>query len=96
MTNEFKVRSVSFDEEKSVQEIEEQLLKEHEEKQGISSEEKPVETTIVEPDGTIKTESVQTQEEPVSKELEDIDVLTYLKNRYNKEINSVEIGRAHV
>ena len=90
MTNEFKVRSVSFDEEKSVQEIEEQLLKEHEEKQGISSEEKPVETTIVEPDGTIKTESVQTQEEPVSKELEDIDVLTYLKNRYNKEINSVD------
>lgn len=40
MTNEFKVRSVSFDEEKSVQEIEAQLLKEHEEKQGISSEEK--------------------------------------------------------
>ena len=90
MTNEFKVRSVSFDEEKSVQEIEAQLLKEHEEKQGISSEEKPVETTVVGSDGTIEKESVEETPGETPRELEDTDVLTYLKNRYNKEINSVD------
>ena len=90
MTNEFKVRSVSFDDEKSVQEIEAQLLKEHEEKNGISSEETPVETTVVGSDGTIEKESVEETPGATSRELEDTDVLTYLKNRYNKEINSVD------
>ena len=65
MTNEFKVRSVSFDEEKSVQEIEAQLLKEHEEKQGISSEEKPVETTVVGSDGTIEKVEETPGETPI-------------------------------
>lgn len=87
MENEFKVKEVAFEEQKSVQEVEEQLLKEHEEKHGLSSEEVPVETTIVVPDGT--TEKIESTETQV-KELEDTDVLTYLKNRYNKEINSVD------
>jgi hypothetical protein len=90
MINEFKVRSVSFDDEKSVQEIEAQLLKEHEEKNGISSEETPVETTVVASDGTIEKESVEETPGTTPRELEDTDVLTYLKNRYNKEINSVD------
>lgn len=83
MENEFKVKEVAFEEQKSVQEIEEQLLKGHEEKHGLSSEEKPVETTMVASDGTI-------QKVDETKTLEDSDVLTYLKNRYNKEINSVD------
>lgn len=87
MENEFKVKEVAFEEQKSVQEVEEQLLKEHDEKHGLSSEEVPVETTIVAPDGT--TEKIESTETQV-KELEDTDVLTYLKNRYNKEINSVD------
>lgn len=91
MENEFKVKEVAFEEQKSVQEIEEQLLKEHEEKLGISSEEKPVEATIVAPDGTTeKIESPEAETKVETKELEDNDVLTYLKNRYNKEINSVD------
>ena len=88
METEFKVKEVAFQEQKSVQEVEEQLLKEHEEKHGLSSEETPVETTIVASDGTI--EKVEETEAPVAKELGDEDVLTYLKSRYNKEINSVD------
>ena len=48
MEGEFKVRAVDF-EEKSVAEIEEQLLKEHEENTGISStEEETVDKVVVE------------------------------------------------
>jgi hypothetical protein len=57
MENEFKVKEVAFEEQKSVQEIEAQLLKEHEEKHGLSSEEAPVETTVVAADGT--TEKIE-------------------------------------
>lgn len=86
MENEFKVKEVAFEEQKSVQEIEEQLLKQHEEEHGLSSEEKPVETTTVAPSGEVEVETP----EVTPKEIEDTDVLTYLKNRYNKEINSVD------
>lgn len=88
METEFKVKEVAFEEQKSVQEIEEQLLKEHDEKHGLSSEETPVETTVVAPDGTQeKIESPEVQ----AKELEDTDVLTYLKNRYNKKSTQLMI-----
>ena len=41
-------------------------------------------------DGTIEKESVEETPGETQRELEDTDVLTYLKNRYNKEINSVD------
>ena len=48
MEGDFKVRAVDF-EEKSVAEVEEQLIKEHEEKTGITStEEAPVDKVVIE------------------------------------------------
>jgi hypothetical protein len=72
--SEFKVREVSMVEEKSVQEIEQQLLDKHEQE----AQEQPAapETTV----------EVAAQEVP---ELREEDVLSFIKNRYNKEINTV-------
>ena len=75
---EFKVRDVAPEEEKSPQEIEATLLKKHEEQQEESAEAAPETTEVV--------------ETPVAeeKEIEDADVLSYIKNRYNRDINSVD------
>lgn len=76
MTNEFKVREIGLEEEKSVQQIEEQLLQQHEE----SQQEETIEQQ--EPEA----EKVEVQEESIK----DQDVLSYIKNRYQKEINSLD------
>ncbi len=75
---EFKVRDVSPEEEKSTQEVEAALLKKHEEQQTESVE--------------AATETTEVVEAPVeeAKEIEDADVLSYIKNRYNRDINSVD------
>ena len=75
---EFKVRDVSPEEEKSTQEVEAALLKKHEEQQTESVE--------------AATETTEVVEAPVEevKEIEDADVLSYIKNRYNRDINSVD------
>ena len=69
------VKLVDF-EEKSVQEIEQKLLEEHEQKMA-----EPVETVIETP-----------TEEPVieSPQFGDNDVLSYLKTKFNKEVNSLD------
>jgi len=82
MEGEFKVRAVDF-EEKSVAEIEEQLLKEHEENTGISStEEETVDKVVVEDTPPVV--------DPQDIEIDDNKVLSYIGKRYNKEISNLD------
>jgi len=73
---ELKVREVSGPGQKSVQEVEEQLLEQHEQ---ATNEEVAVEE--------IKEESVEETEAP---QFGEEDVLSFIRDRYNKEINSVD------
>jgi hypothetical protein len=73
------VKVVDF-EEKSVQEVEAQLLKEHEERTGDVQIEVPVTETVV----------LEGQQENQSPSFGDNDVLSYLKSKYNKEANSLD------
>jgi hypothetical protein len=73
---EIKVRAVGEVEQKSMQEIEGDLLEKHEESlNDESAEESPVVEEVV-------------QETP--NELKEEDVLSYIKNRYDKQIDSVD------
>ena len=80
--SKFVVKAVSDVEEKSTAEVEEQLLKTHEEK--FSAEESNSEPEKVEP----VAEEVEVPTE--TGDLKDEDILKYIKDRYNKEINSVD------
>ena len=94
--NKFVVKDVSGVE-KSKVEIEEKLLKEHEEK-FEAPESKPdverVDTSTASADTNTKQEEVQqeeeTQKETTASELNDADVLSYIKNRYDRDIESVD------
>ena len=98
---EIKVRSVEGTDNKSKAQIEEQLLQKHAdsleaeqksvnetEKVDVSQDVKPVEDTSQ--DTSTKEELTEEQEKTPSSELNDENVLSFLKNRYNKEINSVD------
>jgi len=73
---EFKVKAVEVGADKSTQEVEKELLEKHE--QETTSESEPPAETVAETD----------QEK--SSELNEEDVLTFLKSRYDKEFASVE------
>ena len=75
---EFKVKAIDGIEQKSVQEVESELLKSHEEKFNEEGE-----TTV-----TKEIESVESNTE--IPELQEEDVLSFIKNKYDKEITSVE------
>jgi hypothetical protein len=75
----FTVRDIGAGEERSIQEIEQELLDKHEEKFNQ-------ETTKEESTEVVVEETVE-QSTP---ELKDEDVLSYIKGRYNKNINSVD------
>lgn len=75
---EFKVKAIDGIEQKSVQEVESELLKSHEEKFNEEGE-----TTVTE-----EVESVESNTE--IPELQEEDVLSFIKNKYDKEITSVE------
>lgn len=97
---ELKVRAVDAVEEKSVQEVEQELLDKHEEKFNDSSETKEdnpqvkmdfAEESVV--DDTPKAEKTpEEMPEPVQEqaELSEEDVLSYIGKRYGKEINSLD------
>ena len=70
------VKLVDF-EEKSVQEIEQKLLEEHEQK--MAEDVAPVEETFVEEPPVVE-----------SPQFGDSDVLSYLKTKFNKEVNSLD------
>lgn len=78
--SEFKVREVGTEEQKSVQEIEEQLLNEHEAQQQEQVEETPEEQPT----------QVEEQEVAPSFELTEESVLSFIKNRYDREIDSID------
>ena len=73
---ELKITDIGADEEKGTQQVEAELLAKHESQQ----ENVEAETTEVE---------VETPTE-ANKEIDDESVLSYIKNRYNKEISSVD------
>ena len=75
MENTFTVRDLGVAEQKSVQEVEQELLDKHEE-------------SVTEQVTEEVTEQVEHQE-PAKAELEDNDVLSYIKNRYGKEVSSI-------
>ncbi len=92
---EFKVKEVGGGQQKSKAEIEENLLKEHEEKLEVqeSLNVEKVETSNdakgveVQPQENVSAEKTETPESPG---ISDENVLSYIKERYNKDINSVE------
>ena len=76
----FQVKEVNPVEEKSVQEVEANLLNKHNEEQQVDSQEQEIpKEDIVEPVAELK-----------APELKDEDVLSYIKNKYNKDIGSVD------
>ena len=89
---EIKVKAVDGNTQKSKAEIEEQLLKKHEAQQQESQAEKKPEK--VEPQAEVKEkpaeETPAVEEKTPSSELNDEHVLNFIKERYNKDINSVE------
>jgi len=98
---ELKVRAVDAVEEKSVQEVEQELLDKHEEKFNDSSETKEdnpqvkmdfVEESVVEDTPKTEEEKIEDTPEPVEEpaELSEQDVLSYIGKRYGKEINSLD------
>jgi len=104
---DIKVREVTA-EEKSSQEIEQELLDKHEQKQEQDApvqqeEEKSVETDSqptqveVKEEGDVKeieveapAEEIKEEQPPELKEIEENDVLSYIGQRYGKEINSID------
>ena len=86
MEGEFKVRAVDF-EEKSVAEIEQQLLNEHAEKTGQVQDEAPVDK--IEVNESID-KPIDTLIEPQEIEIDDNKVLSYIGKRYNKEISNLD------
>lgn len=73
----FKVREVKTGEQKSVQEVEAELLKKHDD---LYEKEKADEVTTIPP----------TTEEVVTAELKDEDVLSFIEKKYNKKLSSVD------
>ena len=98
---ELKVRAVDAVEEKSIQEVEQELLDKHEEKLNETSEtteETPqikmdfVEKSVVEDTPKTEEEKIEDTPEQVEEpaELSEQDVLSYIGKRYGKEINSLD------
>tara|TARA_R100001530_G_scaffold63380_1_gene45570 strand:- start:15386 stop:16513 length:1128 start_codon:yes stop_codon:yes gene_type:complete len=86
---DIKVKEVSLVEEKSAQEIEADLLKKHEE-ETQAAEQPVVEEPVEEAPNTEEPVEAEAQEKTPSSELNDEDVLSYIKKRYDKEIDSVD------
>jgi hypothetical protein len=89
---ELKVKSVPGPGEKSVQEVEEKLLDQHQEKtEVVESQETAtdvVEEQAVEQETT--DENIVSEAEELIKEFGEEDVLSFIKNKYNKDIESVD------
>jgi len=98
---ELKVRAVESVKEKSVQEVEQELLDKHEEKISGSELQEPEQTEVVEESVVNDTTTEETtieettteevkEEEAVPAELSEEQVLSYIGKRYGREINSLE------
>jgi hypothetical protein len=88
---EFKqVKEVSPIEEKSTQEVEQNLLDKHEESLKVSDVNQNVSETNNVVEETIVEETKVDQDVTDLPEIKDEDVLSYIKERYNKDISSVD------
>jgi hypothetical protein len=82
---EIKVKELSSSEGKSVQEVEQQLLSEHEQKIGAE------EVNEAQTESVQENEAKEVEQESASTpELSEEDVLSFIKNRYQKEISSID------
>jgi len=92
---EFKVKEVEGYDNKSKAQVEEQLLKQHEDSfSDETSEVQKIDTSSLE-QSKVNQINVESQDDTLtnktpSSELNDEDVLSFIKKRYNKEINSVD------
>lgn len=89
------VKAVDGNTQKSKAEIEEKLLKDHEEKLNKEASEEKVEQVKEPVNESVEEKEESTPEQKVEKEtpsseLNDEDVLSYIKNRYDKDINTVD------
>ena len=84
------VRAVSGSGEKSQQEIEQALLQQHEEQVEGKVEIDTSQLDAVPPSKDDKVVEEKTTSSETTSEMSDEDVLSYIKNRYNKQIDSVE------
>ena len=102
---EIKVREMSEVESKSTQQVEQELLEKHEQKQATTEKEEPTEKVEIakvqdspaevkeqpEENKTEQAPVVEATEQPVEpSELKEEDVLSYIGKRYGKQINSLE------
>jgi hypothetical protein len=90
---EIKVKAVGDAEEKSVQQVEQELLDKHQENSGSEvSVETNVETTntVEAPDTKTETPELKEEIETQSSELKEEDVLKFMESRYGREINSLD------
>ena len=89
---EFKVRELTDVDEKSVQQVEQELLDKHEAQQELKFDDQKKESSEVEEKtAEVKEEkNVSAETEKVSEELSEKDVLSFIGDRYGKEINSIE------
>ena len=86
-----KVKEVTPLEAKSTQEVEQDLLDKHEESLKVSDfNETKSETPVIEVPETNVENTQEVNEEVSLPELKDEDVLSYIKERYNKDISSVD------
>lgn len=81
---EIKVKEVGVVEEKSVQQVEQELLEKHEEK--LSEEVESEETTEV----VAQEETEEEEDTTQPSELNEESVLSFIKNKYGREINSLD------
>ena len=81
---ELKVKAVPGPGEKSVQEVEETLLEQHEETTTDVVDEQPVEQEVA------TDEEFVSEAEELVKEFGEEDVLSFIKSKYNKDIASVD------
>jgi hypothetical protein len=94
---EIKVRAVGETEEKSVQQVEQDLLDKHEQKiEGTEPEKKETpkvsvqEETIIKEEPKAEEQKVEEEIKTPSSELKEEDVLKFIGNRYGKEIKSLD------
>ena len=94
---EIKVKEVGVVEEKSVQEVEQELLKKHEEKlneesgtdvEGVEESNEPTNTT--QEQESVQPESQAQEDTTQPSELNEESVLSFIKNKYGREINSLD------
>jgi hypothetical protein len=94
---EIKVKEVGVVEEKSVQEVEQELLEKHEEKlneesgtdvEGVEESNEPTNTT--QEQESVQPESQAQEDTTQPSELNEESVLSFIKNKYGREINSLD------